>query len=227
MASQIVRPTGNITNEWEASSGGGYTVVNEEIEQPTAGDGNIRQADKNDDGLVDQYSMANPTNVSEITNITIWMYAYTQDKNKQPNVDIYDGVGFVGAQTCNWYIDYSWTSLSFSGLTWNATQGNALEIKFTANIGIEENDEHFLDTTYVVITYSPIPVVYEFPRIYQIDVSEVTNLFNDIDSNELIKQEIESKESIEQNIDSKEIITQDIDSREFIEIEINTEDSEL
>ena len=150
-----LRPDGDTTTNWDASCTGDYTCVDEQVTQPTAGDGSDRKADKNDDSAVDQFTMTTKTLSGTCTQIVIWLYGRVEDTNLDPTVDIYDGSSWEGAKTTTFTTSDTWTSYTWSGLTWNQTQLDALQVKMTASAGIGSSDEHYIDTIYADITDTP------------------------------------------------------------------------
>lgn len=150
-----LRPDGDTDVNWNADSVGvHYDEVDEDVTQPTAGDSDVVKADKKDSSLIEQYTMTTQDMSGETcTEIVIWMYAFTEAVSKQPTLDIYDGTDWVGVQTLVWAESYTWTSKTFGSLSWNQTQVDALQVKFTAYDALSSSREHYLDTVYAVITY--------------------------------------------------------------------------
>jgi hypothetical protein len=147
----ILRPNGDVSTNWDAGCSGDYTCVDEVVTQPSAGDGNARRADANDDGLVESYQMETAM-VGTVTDITVWMYSYTEATTRQPDVNLNLG-GLLTPQTAAWGISYGWTSLTWTGLSGTQADLDDLQVIFTANAVLNSNREHFLDTVYVEVTY--------------------------------------------------------------------------
>lgn len=160
MATDIVRPNANSTNQWELFGGSGdaYERVNEEIEQPTDGNGEALRANDDDSGDIEEYEMSSISSVDEVTSITVWVWGH-YTLGPQATIDIWLG-GYVGVKTCTMPSAVAgWSSYTWSGLSYNQSHLDAMRIKFVAPT-LGKNQLVILDCVYAIITYTEAVIGY-------------------------------------------------------------------
>ena len=118
---EILRPTGNINALWGPND---YTLIDDPVESPTAGDGSVVEADGNDDNENQIWSLDAPSTLSTITDITLYVRHYFDDDGQPGVYDVQGNVkvggSFLSSQTLTTSISgYIYDSVTWSG-TWDA-----------------------------------------------------------------------------------------------------------
>ena len=121
MATEILRPTGNINTLWAPND---YTLIDDPVESPTAGDGSVVEADGNDDNENQIWSLDAPVVLNNITDITLYVRHYFDDDGQPGVYDVQGNVkvggSFLSSQTLTTSISgYIYDSVTWSG-TWDA-----------------------------------------------------------------------------------------------------------
>ncbi|MFH1849767.1 MAG: hypothetical protein ABH879_06290, partial [archaeon] len=151
----IVRPNANgAFNTWAASGSGGYADVDEIVTYQGVGDGTVRYADKNDDGGIEIYQVNETTIVGVVQEVTVYMYALVEDtlEGAQPTASVFLS-GWKTKTACSWALTYTWTSLTWSGLSSDQAAFNGMLLNLTAPASVGPVSELYLDTIYAEVVY--------------------------------------------------------------------------
>lgn len=164
MATELLRPSSNITTGWSAS---GYTKINDSVTQPTAPStsaGTFIQTNKNDDGEEDQYGFTAPATSGTLTNATLWVYGWMYTWSSNPYTTRQVRIRLNGSWTsyANWSgahavdgspsISPDWSSYSWT-VSGNAIgSAPAVGFKNAATVGIGE--DWYIYAAYLILTTS-------------------------------------------------------------------------
>ena len=69
---EIIRPSGNVNTLWFGNT---YTLIDDVVQEPTAGDNSFASANDSDDNEIQEWIMSRPSgNYDSITGLTLWSY---------------------------------------------------------------------------------------------------------------------------------------------------------
>ena len=178
MVTEIVRPDDDVVNTWTY---GDWDRINDDVTQPTPGDGFTLIADYLDDSEVYECSCVNPIVVTGvITSIVLWIYGHldtTSGEPDQPSLNIYADGGYLGEKTATLNNDEdTWTFYTWSGL--NLSTGDDLKIWIQAgNIpGTKEAQSGLLfDVIYLFLTAPTGPA--GIAKVYGIESGSIAKKY--------------------------------------------------
>lgn len=150
-ATGTIRPNGDSVTQWTSTGTNHYDQINEIVTQPTAGNTSNNVNNGGSSSNVDRFQMQSISNITSVSAITVWVYAYSTRSNSSMSVDLYyDGAtqqtGAVSLGT-----SYNWYSATFTGLTLSQSQLDGLEVIITGDAG---GRTYYVATLYADVTYT-------------------------------------------------------------------------
>lgn len=150
MATEIIRPNSNNNTLWATFD---YTNIDDVVTQPSAGDGAICAANRDDDNETQIWGLSAPSTLVSITQAVVWVYQTMENSNsKTITVNLNIGGNWQTGQTFTSAIDQTltWVSKTFTGTWTSADFASAL---VSLGIGTMGNADDFdVDVIYVELT---------------------------------------------------------------------------
>lgn len=154
MATEIMRPTGDITTTWGNPT---WSKINDNVLQPSAGDG-ITAGRVNTESTESVVSFGTPIGVGTVTSITVWWYFncelddFAIEARVKTN-GIWSSPQITGRANSSTGA-YIWESLTWSGLS-VSTSSLSLQVGQQPDISFAHGDRLNCDVMYAIITYTP------------------------------------------------------------------------
>ena len=150
MATEILRPSGNVNTLWVTNS---FSNINEVVINPAAGGGGSVQADDGDESEEQIWSFPSLSSLTAITSVDIHIYHRDTGISGDPPAGVRIKVGGVwsASQDFNYNGTYSWDSNAYGG-TWVDSDFVNFEVGVTAPNSIGSGREYELSTLYAEIT---------------------------------------------------------------------------
>jgi len=164
MATAIIRPTADVTNEWTspADPGNHHNYIDDVVVVPNAGDGAFIGANKDDDGDIEVFDMDNDTqdvDGNSISTIVIYVRAREQGGTTTNIIVNVNLGGWLANRYLNPTLSWEWYPLAWGSLNCDQTDLDNLQIKFTAGTIVDPQFQE-IDVAYCVITYDQVAVGY-------------------------------------------------------------------
>lgn len=152
-ATSIIRPNGDSVIQWTSTGTNHYDQIDEEVTQPTAGTTTDNVNNGGSSGNVNRFTMQTIPNITSVSAVTVWVYGTATRNNSAMSVDLYynGGVQNLGDVTFGTANNYSWQSVTFSGLNLSQSQLDGLEVIITGNAG---GRTYTVATLYASVTYT-------------------------------------------------------------------------
>lgn len=154
MSTAIVRPNEDVDLTWTFALSPAYGVVDDAVEQPSAGDESALSCNKNDDGLEEVLGFTTVADVDEATQIVVWMNGKVGNASVQPSVRIKLGASWQDSQACSFGTSYGWVSHTFGSLSASQSDIDSLQVGITAPNPMADGETVYIDVLYAVVTYS-------------------------------------------------------------------------
>jgi hypothetical protein len=155
MATEILRPSGNVNALWAANS---FSLIDEVVINPAAGGVDKCIADDGDESEEQIWSFPSLTTLTAITDVDVHIYHSDSGISGDPPVGVRIKVGGVwsASQNFNYTGTSSWDTNNYAG-TWAGTDFDDFEIGVTAPGSIGSGREYSLLTLYAAVNGSAGP----------------------------------------------------------------------
>ena len=149
MASEIIRPSGNVNALWSANS---FSLIDEVVINPAAGSADECIADDADDNEEQIWSFPSLASLTTATSVTVHIYHSDDGISADPPVAVRVKVGGVWSspQDFSYSGTVSWDSNSYAG-TWVASDFDDFEVGVTAPSVLGSGDRYLLRTLYAEV----------------------------------------------------------------------------
>ena len=179
MAVDDIVPSGDSSVAWQTTGTPHADEINEDKGSPNESDYIFASQVSGDHGKVDDFHMTSIVGVDEVTSITVWVYMCgAETYGGRFEIDLYNGATWEGYQPRDpfeSFPDFSWVSITFSGLS--MTQGNldACRIRFRADISVSKQ-QTWCACTYAAVTYTPAGWTHKIQGIANANIAKVMGI---------------------------------------------------